>query len=377
MAPKVTSSAQRSKGKAKKPVTTTKGRANRQSVSTAKVSDSSQRTNTGSAKVTGGQKALPPGRKGGDLKQSGQIVKSSKGTATDGRIYQTSVGEVSKRPKPLSSSSTKALPAGKPGGALMTGGVRANASAAKPSGNFKAPSIPKAASKDLPSPPKPSGMGSMRTGIAGAAASALTDKFLSPMAFKAGQALGKNILKPAGQALDRATGKGTSAAKAKPATTTSRFAGARDREFDRASKIQPTGSTARRASTSGGGSSSGGRTSGGGSSTPSRPAARPAAPAMPSAVTKATPAAAAPKPASKGPNIGPTADGASYGKAVKLQSKIDGTSDNDMKRRRAFLDAKDSMAGAKAVRELQEKRKKKLAGMLSSETTIAPSKQQS
>jgi hypothetical protein len=81
MAPKVTSSSNRSKGKASKPVTKGQNpqRANRQSVSNAQVTqngggrrgsapvtNSSQRTNTGSARVTGGSRAsLPPGNKGG------------------------------------------------------------------------------------------------------------------------------------------------------------------------------------------------------------------------------------------------------------------------------------------------------------------------
>lgn len=83
MAPKVTSSRNRSTRKASKPPTTGQnpGRANRQSISQAKVTQSgkgtrgsanvtnaAQRPSTGSAKVTGTtQKALPPGRKGGAI----------------------------------------------------------------------------------------------------------------------------------------------------------------------------------------------------------------------------------------------------------------------------------------------------------------------
>ena len=76
MAPKVTTSAERSKRKAKQPVRTDKGRNNRASVSEAKVTKSGdkpkggarvtnagQRTSTGSAPVTGGAKpVLPPGK---------------------------------------------------------------------------------------------------------------------------------------------------------------------------------------------------------------------------------------------------------------------------------------------------------------------------
>ena len=88
MAPKVTSSSNRAGRKPAKPpvVTTSKGRGNRSSVSTAKVSsgsngkppaagarvtNASQRTNTGSARVTGSSRpALPPGQRGGALATS-------------------------------------------------------------------------------------------------------------------------------------------------------------------------------------------------------------------------------------------------------------------------------------------------------------------
>jgi hypothetical protein len=83
MAPKVTSSSNRNKRGSKKPVTKGQNpqRANRQTASNATVSQSggsrgsgarvtnaSQRTTSGSARVTGGARpALPPGRSGGAL----------------------------------------------------------------------------------------------------------------------------------------------------------------------------------------------------------------------------------------------------------------------------------------------------------------------
>jgi len=92
MAPKITSSSNRSKRKpsSPKPITTSKGRGNRASVSKAtvtdsdsrprntgaKVTNSSQRTNTGSAPVTGsGRPALPPGQKGGALAKPNPAAK--------------------------------------------------------------------------------------------------------------------------------------------------------------------------------------------------------------------------------------------------------------------------------------------------------------
>lgn len=347
MASKVTSSAQRSKGKAKKPVTTTKGRANRQSVSTAKptssdsratntgarVTNSSQRTNTGSAKVTGQpakpQQALPPGKP--------RPVRASIGNVT---------GPAS-NPKPPTP---------------------------KPSGTFKAPSIPKAASKDIPSPPKPSGMGSMRTGVASIAGS-LVGNALSPYAFKAGKALGNAIKRTS----EKRPAPGGATTKSQTIGDSTKGGGL-DKNRPAPRKPKPVGNIPpgegtgrgspndppRRASTSGRGSSSGGRTSGGGSSAPSRPAARPAAPAMPSVVTKATPAAAA-KPADNKP-----ASGGSYGSDGKQLYNADKKNNPLFQRTFGYQtgnapDQKESQA--KRAAELKSRDFNKDA-----ETTIAPLK---
>ncbi len=125
MAPKITSSSDRSKRKTNKPVRSDKGRSNRQKASTANVTNdgarkknsganvtnASQRTSTGSAKVTGGpakpQASLPPAR-----------------PRPNAAPTRPSIGKVSgpaSNPKP-------------PG---------TNASL-KPNGNFKAPSVPNA-----------------------------------------------------------------------------------------------------------------------------------------------------------------------------------------------------------------------------------------
>lgn len=103
MAPKVTSARDRSKGKAKTPVTSTKGRGNRQSVSqanvtqggtrgsgTARVTNAAQRSNTGSARVTGSTRPqLPPGRQGGAL-----ATRSSGGSPASTRVQPVNVREV-------------------------------------------------------------------------------------------------------------------------------------------------------------------------------------------------------------------------------------------------------------------------------------------
>lgn len=106
MAPKVTSSSNRSKRSTKKPVTGTKpsSRANRQSTSTARVTQSggarsggarvtnaSQRT-SGSARVTGTPRpALPPGRSGGALVRQGN-AKPENPRRTSARNRQATAG---------------------------------------------------------------------------------------------------------------------------------------------------------------------------------------------------------------------------------------------------------------------------------------------
>jgi hypothetical protein len=57
--------------------------------------------------------------------------------------------------------------------------------------------------------------------------------------------------------------------------------------------------------------------------------------------------------------VGPVKDGELYSDKLKI-SKV-GTDGPDLERRRAFLDAKDSMSGMKAVKALLEKRKKRMA----------------
>jgi hypothetical protein len=87
----------------------------------------------------------------------------------------------------------------------------------------------------------------------------------------------------------------------------------------------------------------------------------PSAPRAP----KAPPAPRAPQSAPKAPDspsmsgVGPTKDGSLYSDKLKI-SQIEAGKEPDMERRRAFLDAKDSMSGVKAVKELLAKRKKRM-----------------
>jgi hypothetical protein len=128
MAPKVTSSGNRSSRKPSKPpvVTSSKGRGNRSSVSTARVStgsngkpkaggarvtNSSQRTNTGSSRPTGGSRpALPPGNRGGAVTKPSSN-KPTPPRPNSGPVQPVRVREVGK-PQLSGSSSRPALGAG-------------------------------------------------------------------------------------------------------------------------------------------------------------------------------------------------------------------------------------------------------------------------
>ena len=85
----------------------------------------------------------------------------------------------------------------------------------------------------------------LKTGLAGLALGALSDKYLSPLARKAGTALGKNVVIPAARALDDAMPginsrdeRMRSNSKAAETGNTSKFAGARDKAFAKAKAIK-------------------------------------------------------------------------------------------------------------------------------------------
>jgi hypothetical protein len=166
MAPKVTTSAERSKRKAKQPVRSDKGRNNRASVSEAKVTtndayrrggnweakkgdmqwsksspkpparvtNANQRVSTGSAKVTSGSRpALPPGKKGGELARSkAPAPKALPGKPTPkalpASVTKGLLGPGGAPPKglidPVMKRGQPALSGGGKGGRLNMGGVR-------------------------------------------------------------------------------------------------------------------------------------------------------------------------------------------------------------------------------------------------------------
>jgi hypothetical protein len=139
MAPKVTSSGNRSNRKPSKPpvVTSSKGRGNRSNVSTARVStgsngkpkaggarvtNSSQRTNTGSSRPTGGSRpALPPGNRGGAIVR--QETKPENPRRTSARSRQAAASQGASGPNRV----------GQPAGSAnrMYGANRVNAAVAR------------------------------------------------------------------------------------------------------------------------------------------------------------------------------------------------------------------------------------------------------
>lgn len=129
MAPKITSSSNRRKRTSTKPVTQGQNpqRANRQSVSKAKVTDGNARKATGTAKVTGGTPAKTRGT-GPALKlPNGTNPAQLKDKAKGVDILRAQGGAQNSR----TANATRAANAPKP----------------RPSGNFKAPNIPKGAGK--------------------------------------------------------------------------------------------------------------------------------------------------------------------------------------------------------------------------------------
>lgn len=145
-------------------------------------------------------RALPPGKKGGaPAKPGGAIVKASsnKPVSTGGPIQQVRVREVSK--PQVSGSPNRRLPGGAGGAdSVRSSGVRTG----RPGPNRLALPGNRSRADDFTDRVKARGAGSLRTGIAGAVASAAASKFLDPAARKAGESIGRRVLRPIGRAID-------------------------------------------------------------------------------------------------------------------------------------------------------------------------------
>lgn len=354
-----TSSSNRSKRKSTKPVT--KGqepnRSNRQKVSTAKVTNSSTRGgNAGSAKVTNSSQRLTRGnwetenpkitrgQRGGSFPtgvypsdspsskpSSVQRRTRVNGKVKPGMVQRNQVGQ----PKPQRQGPT-------------TSNVPPRATPqppAKPSGNFKAPSIP----KPTAAAPKPSAKPSVR------GAGGLLGKALVPLAMAGEVSAMMDRDRRWNDYKER--NYGNTRVKPKQGNAQSRFAGARDRNLQRinsdprfaAPKETPKPPAPRQQPPAA-----------------SAPAARPSASrpsqTRPSRTTATATGSQQARPAEKQPSMGrETFDRSGKGK-LGPNYGIDQFGDKngiDMERRRAFLDAKDSQEGRKAINKLMEERRKK------------------
>lgn len=133
-------------------------------------------------------RALPPGKPGGPLVSGGaRPRKPDPQKALTGRPQQRALPGGTGGADTVRGSGTRT---GQPGAA------RRALPPAKPSAPKPSTSVPK------PSPRAAVPRGTMAAGLIGE----LAGNLLDPVARKAGEAIGRNVLRPAGQALDRATG---------------------------------------------------------------------------------------------------------------------------------------------------------------------------
>jgi hypothetical protein len=149
---------------------------------------------------------------------------------------RTLTADVRPANKPTAKPAAAAKPKAKP--AATTPRVRTTTSYGPPANQIK----PKGAGQNIL---LSNLRNAAKTGLAGLALSALSDKYLSPLARKAGTALGKNVVIPAARALDDAMPginsrdeRMRSNSKAAETGNTSKFAGARDKAFAKAKAIK-------------------------------------------------------------------------------------------------------------------------------------------
>jgi hypothetical protein len=289
-----TSSSNRSKRKSNKPVTQGQNpqRSNRQKVSNAKVSNADQRTNTGSAKVTKGATPKPADPWNKPAPKNSRTNANTNANTRGRAVTNANVDPKNYMPNSqrrginLPQAANNAMPP-KSGPSLRgtTPGSRTT-TPAKPSGSFKAPSIPKSSPASTPKPAaKPSAAKSplSRVGKAGVitmalgAANAADDARLTPAQLKKkyevvdpnrGQRVADNLL-----------GRNQTP-KPKQGNAQSRFAGSRDANLNRINNDprfaapKPAAKPKPPTPTQSGGGSTQSRSGGGGSSRPAAPAPR-------------------------------------------------------------------------------------------------------
>ena len=125
-------------------------------------------------------KTLPVGKPGGAVQSKGGSLVKTGSNGMSSPVKPVSVRDVTPPPRGLPAGQTRALSGGQQ--PSLSGGTQRLLSGK--AGTVK--------------------IGNLKSGIAGLALGALSDKYLSPLAQKAGTALGKNVVIPAARALDDA-----------------------------------------------------------------------------------------------------------------------------------------------------------------------------
>lgn len=313
-----TSYSNRSKRKSSKPVTADKGRTNRARVSTAKTTSSDTRSSNSGARVTNASQRTSTGST--KVSSSTRPALPARSSATDLQRLQTAARTKPTRPAPkvnIKPPAKPALPPGQKGGQLVSTGTRQSRAQAKANAAAQGTTGTNRVGRSDARPALPPGKpGGALTRASAGGALARTGSGSSSAALrgaaKAGRGLLGKVLTPLAGAQEvqdmlsrdrrwndyKERNYGNTRVKPKQGDAQSRFAGARDANLNRinndprfaAPKEKPKPPAPRPAGTQ-----------------PSQPAARPAA-SRPSQTSPSRPTTT--KPAAR--NIGPVADGDAF-----------------------------------------------------------------
>lgn len=393
-----TSSSNRSKRKASKPVTADKGRVNRARVSTAKTTSSDTRATNSGARITNASQRAATGSS--KVSGSTRPALPARSSASDLQRLQTAARTKPTRPAPKINAkpkSTAKLPPGQKGGPLVSTGTRQSRAQAKANAAAQGSTGPNRIGRSDARPALPPG----RTGGALARTSSGSLTRLSNTASSAAKNLSK-----AGRALTGLKGglAGTAlamggSAAIDAATNAYKQAirkerGQRAAESGQSGRYVPGGQQSRggmggvgnippgegprnnpnfgkpaakppaRPSASRPSQSTPSTRTASGSGTQRSTASRPSPTSTPRTAGTATTVSRPQqtRPAEKQPSMGREVFDRSGKGTLGPNYGIDQFGDKngiDMERRRAFLDAKDSQEGRKAINKLMEERRKK------------------
>ena len=248
-----TSSSTRSKRKASKPVTADKGRTNRARVSTAKTTSSDTRSSNSGARVTNASQRTSTGTT--KVSSSTRPALPARSSATDLQRLQTAARTKPTRPAPkvnIKPPAKPALPPGQKGGQLVSAGTRQSRAQAKATTAAQGTTGPNRVGRSDARPALPPGKpgGAMTRASAGGAL-ARTGSGSSSAALrgaaKAGRGLLGKVLTPLAGAQEvqdmlsrdrrwndyKERNYGNTRVKPKQGDAQSRFAGARDANLNR------------------------------------------------------------------------------------------------------------------------------------------------